>query len=170
MESVQSVTPEAVNEALGISGYAGITAAADGTTASTLDVTVAATAWALLADGTLLGAPDEHLASTTIPGNTVAGTYTLWLDDTWGNNDDIPAWSVAAVAPSTRALAVATVTVAAGVISAVVMNPQGVANYPLAGAFATTAPAAGAGAALPATPAGYVTLLINGVARKVAVY
>jgi hypothetical protein len=35
---------------------------------------------------------------------------------------------------------------------------------------ATTAPAAGGGAALPATPAGYVTVYINGTARKVAYY
>ena len=34
----------------------------------------------------------------------------------------------------------------------------------------TTAPAAGGAAALPATPAGYVTITIGGVARKVAFY
>lgn len=34
----------------------------------------------------------------------------------------------------------------------------------------TSAPSAGGAGALPATPAGYVTLLINGVSRKVAYY
>jgi hypothetical protein len=34
----------------------------------------------------------------------------------------------------------------------------------------TTAPVAGAGAALPATPAGYVTVYINGVAQRIAYY
>lgn len=34
----------------------------------------------------------------------------------------------------------------------------------------TTAPSAGAGAALPATPAGYATIYINGVERKIAYY
>lgn len=34
----------------------------------------------------------------------------------------------------------------------------------------TTAPSAGAGAALPATPAGYLTVSINGVTRQIAYY
>jgi hypothetical protein len=34
----------------------------------------------------------------------------------------------------------------------------------------TTAPAAGGAGALPATPTGYVTVLVNGVNRKVAYY
>lgn len=34
----------------------------------------------------------------------------------------------------------------------------------------TTAPAAGAGSALPATPAGYVTININGAAHQIAIY
>jgi hypothetical protein len=34
----------------------------------------------------------------------------------------------------------------------------------------TVAPAAGSAGALPATPAGYVTIQVNGVARKVAYY
>jgi hypothetical protein len=34
----------------------------------------------------------------------------------------------------------------------------------------TTAPAAGGAGALPATPAGYVTIIVAGVARKVAYY
>jgi hypothetical protein len=40
----------------------------------------------------------------------------------------------------------------------------------MAGPTTTTAPAAGAGGALPATPAGYFTVKINGTARKVAYY
>jgi hypothetical protein len=34
----------------------------------------------------------------------------------------------------------------------------------------TTAPSAGAAGALPATPAGYLTVTINGTARKIAYY
>jgi hypothetical protein len=46
-------------------------------------------------------------------------------------------------------------------------NPQ---VQGITGATATTAPAAGGAAALPATPLGYLTVNVNGVARKVAYY
>lgn len=170
MPSPQNRTPEALFAMLGASGFAGITAAADGTTASTLDITVSGTAWALLTDGTMLNATSGQLVTTSLTGNTTNGAYTLYLDYAWGNEDVKPVWSVAATAPSANALAVASVTVAGGVVSAVVLNPSGVANYPLAGVFQTTAPAAGGGAALPATPVGYGTVLFNGVARRVALY
>jgi hypothetical protein len=164
MPSPQKRTQEDIFATLGTSGFAGIAAVAAG---AALTVTITPGAWAVLLDGTVV---DDQLVTTTLPNNTVNGTYTLWLDYTWGDADVAPVWSLATVAPSANALALGTVTVAANVISAVVMNPPGLGNYPLAGAFATAAPAAGAGAALPATPAGYVTLMINGVARKVAVY
>jgi hypothetical protein len=65
-----------------------------------------------------------------------------------------------------------------------VRNAQGINGISVSGTIASpyatisfnpttttvTAPAAGGAGALPATPAGYVTILVNGVPRKVAYY
>ena len=40
----------------------------------------------------------------------------------------------------------------------------------ITGTATTTAPSAGGAGALPATPAGYLTVLVNGVARQIAYY
>lgn len=45
-----------------------------------------------------------------------------------------------------------------------------VASSPLSGVTSTVAPAAGGAGALPATPLGYLSVLVNGVARKVPYY
>lgn len=108
-----------------VGGQRGITAAADGTTASTLDITIAGSGqvYALLGDGNFI--PPAQLQAVTaanlkLAGNTVNGTYKLWLD--LAGDGITPVFSVAAAGtpPSARAVAVGTVTVAANVISAYV--------------------------------------------------
>lgn len=113
-------------------GYRGISAAADGTTASTLDITIAGSGvvYALLADGTFFPAAvlqAMSAASLKLAGNTVNGTYKLWLDT---STDSLytPVFSISAAGspPSTRAIAVGTITVASNVISAYVVVTAGI--------------------------------------------
>ena len=163
MPSNQSRTIESILSQLGVQGFAGIGATGSGTTVT---ITVTPPAWAVLADGTTL---TDKLASTTATASSTNGSYTLWLDYTFSAGDYQPVWSVAASAPSSNAIAIAAVTVSSNAISAVTVNPTG-PTFPLSGAFQTTAPSAGGGSALPATPAGYVTVSVNGTNRKIAVY
>lgn len=50
------------------------------------------------------------------------------------------------------------------------VDGNGALNIPGTCTTTTTAPAAGGAGALPATPAGYVNVVINGVTRKLAYY
>lgn len=50
------------------------------------------------------------------------------------------------------------------------VDGNGALNIPGLVVTTTTAPAAGGAGALPATPTGYYTQVINGVSRKVAYY
>lgn len=55
------------------------------------------------------------------------------------------------------------------VVSGNIASPYGTISFNLT-TTTLVAPAAGGAAALPATPAGYATVLIGGVARKIAFY
>lgn len=121
--STQEYSPEAEDTIRGaVNIFQGITAAIDGTTASQLDVTVLSNAFAVLGDGTLLhpNLPINPLVSVNIPGNTVTGSYTLYLTYTWVNGALNPVFYVAltSVGPSnTYDLAIATFAVSGSVIT-----------------------------------------------------
>lgn len=123
--SAQVLTPEAEDQHKGISGFFGISAAIDGTTASTLDITVAANAFAELLDGTLLDTSStlnvNPLANATITGLTTTGSYTLYLGYTYLNGALSPLFYAAltSVGPTTVGvdIPIATFAVAANVVT-----------------------------------------------------
>ena len=115
--TLQTKTAEDLCLLFGLKGYHGVTYAADGSVNTQLDISVAAGAFAVFKDGTIMS---SELASTTIPGNSTNGSYTLYLDYAPGAIGAIvPVWTVATSTTSTTAITVGTVTVASGAISAV---------------------------------------------------
>jgi hypothetical protein len=125
---------------LGVTGFGGIAATIDGTVNTTIDVTVSAGAWAVLADGTILA---SELVTTTLTGNTTNGTTSLWLDYATGGAQGTsytPAWSVAASAPSTNAIKIATVVISGAVLSSVTMVGTGLQGLTQQLTFKPTTP------------------------------
>ncbi len=130
----QNLQTQGVAVLKGITGFSGISAAIDGTTASTLDVTVTATGWAQLVDGTILyaaspsapvpvatvGAQSTALVSTSFTGLTSAtgSPFTLWLDKS-ADGLNGPLWTIqssATAAPTVTAIQIATFAVSGSVI------------------------------------------------------
>jgi hypothetical protein len=117
----QNLSAAALNVKRGTSGIVGLSLAKDGTTATTLDITLTAAAYAIMADGSFLDAViAPTFVSTTLTGLSVNGNYFVWLDI---STDGLmtPVWSAlltAAAAPSTAAINVGSLTVGSNVITA----------------------------------------------------
>lgn len=130
MAGLQNLSNTGEAAGLGATRYSGLTFTIDGTTASTLDIAATASSSATLADGTFLTPGSFTAAQYQVTGNTVTGSYYLWLDYT-SNSASIlynlgPTFTTAltsAAAPSTSAIIVATFAVAASVITTGTLFP-----------------------------------------------